>query len=131
MASTDPLGSALNPLVNPKVGFSWVAPTANEPSPDGSPTPAFDAKAEIVSYLIGVRNINAGTQAGTYAAQTGVSDPTATTEALSLLGVLAPGNYAAAIQVVGPQNSPWSAEVFFDIVPVIPVPMPPSGFTVS
>lgn len=130
MSSTDPLGSALNPIVNPK-NFTWAVPTANAVAVDGT-TPAFDAKSEVTGYLIGVRDTKAGTAPGTYAIQAAVSDPAATSDPLTALqAVFQDGIYAAAIQTVGPQNSVWSSEVFFQVAHPIPVPLPPSGFTAS
>jgi len=127
----NPVGSALNPIINP-TAFSWIEPTANEPPTAGGTPPPFDATAEVTGYLIGIRAI-AGTSPGTYAIQSAVTGATTLTETLAAAvgGPLAPGNYAAAIQTVGPEDSPWSDEIFFDIVVPLPVPLPPSGFSAA
>lgn len=128
MASTDPLGSALNPIVNPKT-FSWAAPVANEPQVDGTILP-FDPVKEITGYLIGIRSSTKGaTSSGTYPIQAAVTGAATLSDTLaSIQAVFVDDIYAAAIKTVGPQDSTWSAEVFFQIHAPVPVPKPPSGF---
>lgn len=106
-------------MANP-TKFTWVDPTLNT---DGSAITA----GEITGYLIGIRT---GGVAGTYPITASVAGATAASELLSALGtVLAPNNYSAAIQTVGPVNSAWSSEVTFTIAPS--QPNPPTGFSVS
>ncbi len=101
--------------------FTWTDPTTNV---DGSAI----TTGEVTGYSIGVRP-STGT-AGTYPVLTAVAGATATSEAYSALSsVLAPGNYAAAIQTVEPVNSAWSAEITFTIA--APVPSPPVNFGVA
>lgn len=107
-------------MANP-TKFTWVDPTKNT---DGSAI----AAGEITGYLIGIRPATGA--AGTYPITAPVTGASATTELFTQLGtVLAPGDYAAGIQSVGPTNSAWSTEVTFTIQ--APVPVPPTGFTVA
>lgn len=104
--------------------FSWTDPTTNV---DGSPL----AAGEITGYSIGVRlTTAAGSAVGVYPIVANVTGATAANELISALGtVLVPGSYAAAVQAVGPVDSPWSGEAVFTIVP--PQPSAPTGFTVA
>ncbi|HXN95994.1 MAG TPA: hypothetical protein VN879_15930 [Candidatus Acidoferrales bacterium] len=104
--------------------FTWTDPTTNT---DGSPITA----GEITGYSIGIRNTAAaGSVIGTYPIVANVSGAAAGSELLTALGtVLAPGSYAAAIQTVGPEVSPFSPEITFTIA--APVPNPPSNFSVA
>lgn len=104
--------------------FNWIDPTTNT---DGTPI----TQGEITGYTIGIRSLSAaGSAAGTYAIMAQISDPAATTEALSAIGtVLKPDSYAAAIRTAGPVPSDWTAEQNFTIA--APVPNPPSNFSVG
>jgi hypothetical protein len=107
--------------------IAWKDPTTNV---DGSPI----ADGEITNYLIGVRSTTvAGSAAGTYPVQANAAGAAASSELISALGeVLVPDTYAVAVQTVGPTNSAWSAETTFVIAPpVLPVPNPPTGLTVT
>jgi len=107
-------------MANP-TKFTWVDPTKNT---DGTAVVA----GEITGYSIGVRPAS-GT-AGTYPIITPISGATTTSEPLaSLSTILTPGDYAAAIQSVGPVNSAWSSEITFTISP--PIPTPPTSFSVA
>lgn len=102
--------------------FQWVDPTTNT---DGSTI----TTGEVTGYQIGVR-LASGTP-GQYLVTTQfVPGAASTTEVFSSLSaVLAPGDYAAAIQTVGPTNSVFSTETTFTIA--APVPNPPTGFTAA
>ena len=107
-------------MANP-LSVSWTDPTQNT---DGSAITA----GEITGYGVGVR-LASGT-AGTYTSTAAVS-PTST---LCLLSALAPplvaGSYVAAVRVVGPTNSAWSAEsTAFTIA--AGVPNPPTAVLVA
>jgi hypothetical protein len=103
--------------------FSWVNPTTNT---DSSAIVA----GEITGYEVGVRSTTvAGSVAGTYPIKVEVTSPTATDALVSAAGVLAPDTYAAAVRAVGPADSAWSTEATFTIA--LPVPNPPTGFTVA
>jgi hypothetical protein len=111
-------------------GFTWVDPIANV-----DPTQPFTA-AELSGYQIGVRADGTGSP-GTYTVNAAISDPAATSEALTALGtVLAPGNYWAAIKATGAagvaNDSAFSQEIGFSIAaPPIPTPNPPSSFAAA
>ncbi len=108
-------------MSNP-VNFTWADPTTNV---DGSAIVA----GEILGYTIGVRSTTAaGSVAGTYSKTVVIATPTATSEAVSALG-LVPDNYAAAIRTNSAINSSWSAEIAFTIVP--PTPNAPTLFSVA
>jgi hypothetical protein len=103
--------------------FNWVDPVANV---DGTPLVA----GEITGYEVGVRSATAaGSVAGTYTIKVEVAGETATSALVSAAGVLAPDTYAAAVRAVGPADSAWSKEANFTIA--LPVPNPPTGFTVA
>jgi hypothetical protein len=104
-------------MSNPKQ-FSWVIPTTNT---DGTPI----AAGEITGFVIGIRPSTG--VAGTYTQTVTVSSPTATTYPVSSV-TLAAGSYAAAVQVIGPNDSAWSAESTFTITET---PNAPTGFTVA
>ncbi len=107
--------------------ISWNDPTTNV---DGSPI----AAGEITSYLIGVRSTTAaGSAAGTYPIQATAQGAAASSEMISALGeVLLPDTYAVSVQTVGPTNSAWSTEATFVVAaPVLPIPNPPTGLTVT
>jgi hypothetical protein len=101
--------------------FTWTDATKNL---DGSAIVA----GEVTGFLIGIRP-STGT-AGNYPINSPPIAANAVSEAVALITPsLVPGDYAAAIQSVGPSNSPWSAEVTFTIA--VPVPAAPSAFNVS
>ena len=107
-------------MKNPTV-MSWTDPTTNV---DGSAIVA----GEITGYLVGLRSTTAaGSAAGVYPITAAV--PAGDTSApISVFGPLAAGDYAAAAQTNGPNDSAWSAEVLFTIAPV---PAPPTGFSLA
>jgi hypothetical protein len=96
--------------------YTWVEPTVNT---DGTAITA----GEITGYSIGQR-LTSGTP-GTYTSTINVSGATTLTVPISL----AAGSWTAAIQSIGPTDSAFSAELSFVIAP--PVPVPPTGFSVS
>lgn len=102
-------------MANPTT-YSWVAPTVNT---DGSAITA----GEITGYGIGQR-LTSGTP-GTYTSTVNVTGATTLTAPITL----APGSWTAAIRSIGPTDSAFSAEISFVIAP--PVPVPPTGFSVS
>ncbi len=107
-------------MANP-TKISWVDPTTNT---DGSPISA----SEITGYLLGLRSIAAaGSVAGVYPITATVAAG-ATSAPLSVFGTLTAGDYAAAAQAIGPNNSAWSTEATFTIAPV---PNAPTGFTIA
>ncbi len=107
-------------MKNPTM-MSWTDPTTNT---DGSPI----AAGEITGYLLGLRNVAApGSAPGTYPITAAVPAGD-TTAPLSMFGTLKPGDYAAAAQANGPNDSAWSAEALFTIAPI---PAPPTGFSVA
>lgn len=119
--------STPNPIDPSKASFSWTPATTNT---DGSPI----AAGEITGYLLGIRSAtDPSSVAGTYPIAVPIGDPSATSEAVSAIGtVLKPDTYAAALESVGPTNSAWTPEITFTIAaPPLPVPNPPSGFTVA
>ncbi|HUD12002.1 MAG TPA: hypothetical protein VMS08_06330 [Candidatus Saccharimonadia bacterium] len=104
---------------------SWTDPTKNV---DGSAI----AAGEITGYTVGAR-IVAGTAAGTYAYSVTVPS-TATSEPLSLLLPVLPTGVplAAAVKAnTATTASAWSTEATFTLPAAIPVPQPPSAFSVS
>lgn len=113
---------------------SWIDPTTNT---DGSPI----AAGEITGYELGVRDTTAtGSAAGTY--PFGVKAPsTATSEPLALITPVLPRGVAlaaalrantAGLDASGKQiNSDWTPEVTFTLPPPVPVPTPPTGFTIA
>lgn len=122
--------STPNPTFPPiSTGFTWVIPTQNT---DGSSI----VPGELKGFQIGIRADGSGSP-GTYTVTAAVSDPAATSEAISALGtVLAPGNYWAAIKAIGTSgvanDSAYSQEIGFSIAaPPVPTPNPPSSFSAA
>jgi hypothetical protein len=116
--------STPNPL--PSIA-SWIDPTTNT---DGSPI----ADGEITGYEIGARDTTAaGSVAGTYP-YSFKAPPDVLAEPLSMLTPVLPKGVklAAAMRTntAGP-NSDWTAEVTFTLPVPLPVPNPPSGFSVA
>ena len=103
-------------MSNPQT-FSWTPNTQND---DGSPIVA----GEITGYNLGVRP--AAGSPGVYTINVPVSG---TTEPVAAIPSLAPGDYFAAVQSVGPVNSDFTAELPFTVS--LPKPLPPTGFTVG
>lgn len=106
---------------------SWTAPATNT---DGSPI----AQGEITGYTVGVRDTTApGSAAGTYPYSLR-APATDTSELLSLITPKLPTGVllAAAVRAdtAGP-SSDWTAEVTFTLPAPLPVPNPPSNFTVA
>lgn len=108
-------------MSNVATKFSWVIPTTNA---DGSAI----VPGEITGFNIGVRPA-AGGAAGTYPTIIPVSDPTATSANVALSVV--PGAYIAAVETIGPTDSPWSAEAPFTVVAILPVPRAPTNFSAA
>lgn len=106
---------------------SWTDPTANV---DGSPI----APGEIISYTVGVRDAGAtGTPPGTY--PFAITAPaTATSVLLASLNPHLPTGVtlaaAARANTAGP-SSDWTPEVTFTLPAPLPVPNPPTVFTVA
>jgi len=101
--------------------MTWVDPTVNT---DGSAIVA----GEITGYLLGLRAVaSPGSIAGVYPVTAAVPAGD-TTAPLSVFGELKAGDYAAAAQANGPNDSAWSAEALFTITAV---PAAPTGFTVA
>lgn len=107
--------------VNPKVGFSYDAPTTDV---DGNPFPA----SKIAKYQIGV-----GPTSGNY---TLIVDDVAFENGkqltpMTLFSSLAFGQWYGAARVVSTdgKTSAWSNEAAFVLEAV--APSPPTGFTVS
>lgn len=102
--------------------FTWVAPTTNT---DGSPIVA----GEITGYNLVLRNADASSP-GVYTISVPITDPAATEEPLAAIrSLLVVGNYAAAIQTVGPVASGFTGEVTFTVDAL--QPNAPSSFTVG
>lgn len=108
-------------VVNPKTGFSYDLPTQNT---DGSPL----LPANIAKFQIGL-----GQASGAY---TLIKDDVTLesgkqTSPLSLLGILAYGQWYAAVRTVSKDgiNSAWSTEVPF--VLQAPTPEAPANFTIG
>lgn len=109
-------------VVNPKVGFSYVAPTQDV---DGNPFPA----NKITKYQIGLGQVS-----GTYTLvkdDVTIESGSNQTTPISVASGLAYGQWYAAVRAVTTDgvNSAWSGEIAF--VLAAPVPQAPSGFTVS
>lgn len=116
--------STVNPV---PTTATWVDPTTNT---DGTPI----AAGEITGFTIGVRDTTAaGSAAGTYPFTAG-APATATSELLSLLNPALPKGVALAAAIradtAGP-SSAWGAEVSFTLPAPLPIPNPPTGFTIA
>lgn len=106
--------------------FTWTDPTTNK---DGTPITA----GEITGYNIGIRigslNPAVGTP-GAYTINVPIAGATAASELLSAISpILAPNNYVAAIEAIGPIDSAFSPEVAFTVV--APTPNAPTNLAVS
>lgn len=104
--------------------ITWTDPTTNT---DGSPIVA----GQITSYIVGIRTLS-GT-VGEYPTEFVASSLARANEIIAAIAdVLAPGTYIAAVQAVGAAPSSWSAESTFIVAPpVVLVPNPPTGLTVT
>lgn len=107
-------------MTNPTT-FAWTDPTTNT---DGSAITA----GEITGFNVGIRQ--AAQPAGVYPITLPVASPSATSALIAAVSpALAPGDYVAAVQTVGPTSSAWSNEAAFSLA--APVPSAPTGFSIA
>jgi hypothetical protein len=114
-------------------GVSMSLPTVNLVSGavhwvDGAVVPG----ADVTGFVVGLRSLTAaGSAAGTYPIKSPAVAASAVSEALSAIGQsLKADDYAAAVQAQSANGpSTWSSE--FQFTGVLPVPLAPTGVTVS
>lgn len=115
-----------NPSVNITTGHvSWIDPVDGT---DGLPLAGGDVPT---SYGVGIRSLTAsGSVAGTYPHTATVAANVTTCALTALTPPLTPDSYAVAVQAVSANGaSQWSTE--FDFQGVLPVPLAPTGVSVS